>query len=279
MSDSPTTPFRVAALQMVSTPDRERNLAEAGRLIAEAAAAGARLVLLPEYFCFMGYKDSDKLTVREPYGDGPIQRFLAEAALKNKVWIIGGTLPLLVPDPAPEENRVLNTTLVFDTRGEEVARYDKIHLFNFEKGAESFDEARTIRPGGEVRTFEAPFGRVGLSVCYDLRFPELYRRMGDCALMVVPSAFTYTTGRAHWQTLLRARAVENQCYVLAAAQGGQHENGRRTWGHSMLIDPWGEVMDVLDEGPGVVAGDIDLARIAAVRASLPAWRHRVLDCN
>jgi deaminated glutathione amidase len=130
-----------------------------------------------------------------------------------------------------------------------------------------------------VRTFEAPFGRVGLSVCYDLRFPELYRRMGDCALMVVPSAFTYTTGRAHWQTLLRARAIENQCYVLAAAQGGQHENGRRTWGHSMLIDPWGEVLDVLDEGPGIVAGDIDLERIAAVRASLPAWRHRVLDCN
>jgi deaminated glutathione amidase len=279
MSDSPTTPFRVAALQMVSTPERERNLAEAGRLIAEAAAAGAQLVLLPEYFCFMGHKDSDKLAIREPYGDGPIQRFLAEAALKNKVWIIGGTLPLLVTDPAPEENRVLNTTLVFDTRGEEVARYDKIHLFNFEKGAESFDEARTIRPGGEVRTFEAPFGRVGLSVCYDLRFPELYRRMGDCALMVVPSAFTYTTGRAHWQTLLRARAIENQCYVLAAAQGGQHENGRRTWGHSMLIDPWGEVLDVLDEGPGIVAGDIDLERIAAVRASLPAWRHRVLDCN
>jgi deaminated glutathione amidase len=279
MSDSPTTPFRVAALQMVSTPERERNLAEAGRLIAEAAAAGAQLVLLPEYFCFMGHKDSDKLAIREPYGDGPIQRFLAEAALKNKVWIIGGTLPLLVADPAPEENRVLNTTLVFDTRGEEVARYDKIHLFNFEKGAESFDEARTIRPGGEVRTFEAPFGRVGLSVCYDLRFPELYRRMGDCALMVVPSAFTYTTGRAHWQTLLRARAIENQCYVLAAAQGGQHENGRRTWGHSMLIDPWGEVLDVLDEGPGIVAGDIDLERIAAVRASLPAWRHRVLDCN
>jgi deaminated glutathione amidase len=279
MSESPTTPFRVAALQMVSTPERERNLAEAGRLIAEAAAAGAQLVLLPEYFCFMGHKDSDKLAIREPYGDGPIQRFLAEAALKNKVWIIGGTLPLLVTDPAPEENRVLNTTLVFDTRGEEVARYDKIHLFNFEKGAESFDEARTIRPGAEVRTFEAPFGRVGLSVCYDLRFPELYRRMGDCALMVVPSAFTYTTGRAHWQTLLRARAIENQCYVLAAAQGGQHENGRRTWGHTMLIDPWGEVLDVLDEGPGVVAGDIDLERIAAVRASLPAWRHRVLDCN
>ncbi|MCG5074497.1 carbon-nitrogen hydrolase family protein [Paraburkholderia sp. RG36] len=259
---------------MVSTPDRERNLADAGRLIAQAASQGARLVLLPEYFCFMGHKEHDKLAIREAYGDGPIQRFLADAAKRHGVWIIGGTLPL----KAPEETRVLNTTLVFDPSGAERARYDKIHLFSFEKGTESFDEARTIRPGAEVRTFDAPFGRVGLSVCYDLRFPELYRRMGDCALMVVPSAFTYTTGRAHWEILLRARAVENQCYVLAAAQGGQHENGRRTWGHSMLIDPWGEIVDVRDENPGVVIGDIDLERMAAVRASLPAWRHRVLDC-
>ena len=261
---------------MVSTPERERNLAQAERLIAQAAADGAQLVLLPEYFCFMGYKDADKLAVRETYGDGPVQRFLADSARRHGVWIIGGTLPLAVTEPAPDTTRVLNTTLVFDPSGMESARYDKIHLFNFEKGAESFDEARTIRPGGEVRTFDAPFGRVGLSVCYDLRFPELYRRMGDVALIVVPSAFTYTTGRAHWEMLLRARAVENQCYVLAAAQGGSHENGRRTWGHSMLIDPWGEIIAVLDEGPGVVAGDIDRARIDEVRRSLPAWRHRVL---
>jgi deaminated glutathione amidase len=271
-SSSPSPSYRVAALQMVSTPDRERNLAEAERLIAEAAAGGAQLVLLPEYFCFMGFKDTDKLTVREAYGDGPIQRFLADAARRHRVWIIGGTLPLTAPEPT----RVLNTTLVFDPQGEEVARYDKIHLFNFEKGDESFDEARTIRPGLDTCTFDAPFGRVGLSVCYDLRFPELYRRLGDCALMVVPSAFTYTTGRAHWETLLRARAVENQCYVLAAAQGGKHENGRRTWGHSMLIDPWGEIVAVRDEGAGVVAGDLERARIDEVRLSLPAWRHRVL---
>ncbi|WP_345812926.1 carbon-nitrogen hydrolase family protein [Paraburkholderia sp. PREW-6R] len=269
---SSETAFRVAALQMVSTPDRDRNLAEAERLIAEAAAGGAQLVLLPEYFCFMGFKDTDKLTVREPYQDGPIQRFLADTARRHKLWVIGGTLPIT----APEASRVLNTTLVFDPQGNEAARYDKIHLFSFEKGEESFDEARTIRPGDEVRTFEAPFGRVGLSVCYDLRFPELYRRMGDCALIVVPSAFTYTTGRAHWDMLLRARAVENQCYVLAAAQGGKHENGRRTWGHSMLIDPWGEVVAVRDEGAGVVAGTIERARIDEVRQSLPAWRHRVL---
>ncbi|ABN82739.1 MULTISPECIES: carbon-nitrogen hydrolase family protein [Burkholderia] len=266
------SPFPVAALQMVSTPDRERNLAEAGRLIADAAASGARLVLLPEYFCFMGHQDTDKLALAEAYRDGPIQRFLAERAKAHGIWVIGGTLPLKAPEPS----RVLNTTLVFDPQGREAARYDKIHLFNFEKGDESFDEARTIRPGDAVRTFDAPFGRVGLSVCYDLRFPELYRRMGDCAMIVVPSAFTYTTGRAHWETLLRARAVENQCYVLAAAQGGKHENGRRTWGRSMLVDPWGEIVAVRDEGAGVVAGEIDPARIADVRQSLPAWRHRVL---
>ncbi|AOI56674.1 acyltransferase [Burkholderia diffusa] len=266
------TPFRVAALQMVSTPDVARNLAEAGRLIAEAAGDGAQLVLLPEYFCFMGHRDTDKLALAEPYRDGPIQRFLSEAAHRHGIWVIGGTLPLKAPEP----DRVLNTTLVFDPTGHEAARYDKIHLFNFEKGDESFDEARTIRAGDTVVAFDAPFGRVGLSVCYDLRFPELYRRMGDCALIVVPSAFTYTTGRAHWDMLLRARAVENQCYVLAAAQGGKHENGRRTWGHSMLIDPWGEIVAVRDEGASVVTGALDPQRIADVRQSLPAWRHRVL---
>ncbi|MBY4867939.1 carbon-nitrogen hydrolase family protein [Burkholderia sp. Bp9017] len=266
------TPLRVAALQMVSTPDVASNLAEARRLIAEAAGEGAQLVLLPEYFCFMGHRDTDKLALAEAYRDGPIQRFLAEAAQQHGIWVIGGTLPLKAPEP----DRVLNTTLVFDPSGHEAARYDKIHLFNFEKGDESFDEARTIRAGNTVVAFDAPFGRVGLSVCYDLRFPELYRRMGDCALIVVPSAFTYTTGRAHWEMLLRARAVENQCYVLAAAQGGKHENGRRTWGHSMLIDPWGEIVAVRDEGASVVTGVIDPQRIADVRQSLPAWRHRVL---
>jgi nitrilase len=271
-SSESAAPFQVAALQMVSTPERDRNLADAGRLVAEAARGGAQLVLLPEYFCYMGFKDTDKLAIRETPGAGPIQQFLSDAAREHRVWIIGGTLPLQSPEP----NRVLNTTLVFDPTGKQAARYDKIHLFNFEKGEESFDESRTICPGSEVRTFEAPFGRVGLSVCYDLRFPELYRKLGDCALMVVPSAFTYTTGNAHWETLLKARAVENQCYVLAAAQGGRHENGRRTWGHSMLIDPWGEIVAVKDEGMGVVAGGIDLQRIAAVRQSLPAYRHRVI---
>jgi predicted amidohydrolase len=271
-SSLPAAPVKVAALQMVSAPDLARNLADAGALIAQAAADGAQLVLLPEYFCFMGFKDTDKVALRETPGDGPIQNFLADAARRNKVWVVGGTLPLV----APEATRVMNTTLVFDAQGQQVARYDKIHLFSFSKGQDQFDEARTIRPGEQVRTFDSPAGRVGLSVCYDLRFPELYRALGDCALMLVPSAFTYTTGRAHWELLLRARAVENQCYVLAAAQGGTHETGRRTWGHSMLIDPWGERVAQREEGPGVVAGYVDPQRIAEVRQSLPALRHRVL---
>ncbi|AKM29872.1 acyltransferase [Pandoraea faecigallinarum] len=272
---SATAPVRVAAAQMVSAPDVERNLREAARLVADAAQAGAQLVLLPEYFCYMGQRDTDKLALRETPGSGPIQDFLAETARRHGVWLIGGTLPLAAPEPEPE--RVLNTTLVFAPDGTPAARYDKIHLFNFVKGEEAYDEARTIRPGDTVRTFDAPFGRVGLSVCYDLRFPELYRAMGDCTLMVVPAAFTYTTGRAHWELLLRARAVENQCYVLASAQGGHHENGRRTWGHSMLVDPWGEIVAQREaEGAGVVVGEIDPARLAGVRQSLPAWRHRVL---
>ena len=234
-------------------------------MIAEAAADGAQLVLLPEYFCFMGFKDTDKLAVRETLSGWPDPAFSRRRRASPQS--VGDRRNLAVE--SSEASRVLNTTLVFDPHGQEAARYDKIHLFNFEKGEESFDEARTICPGGEVRTFDAPFGRVGLSVCYDLRFPELYRRMGDCALIVVPSAFTYTTGRAHWEMLLRARAVENQCYVLAAAQGGKHENGRRTWGHSMLIDPWGEVVAVRDEGAGVVAGNLERARIAKCGRACP----------
>lgn len=269
----PPAPVKVAALQMVSVPDVQANLAQAGELIAQAAADGAQMVLLPEYFCFMGFKDTDKVALRETPGDGPIQSFLSHAAQTHGVWVVGGTLPLV----APEAGRVLNTTLVFDPHGVQVARYDKIHLFSFSKGQDQFDEARTIRPGDQPPcSFVSPAGRVGLSICYDLRFPELYRALGDCALMLVPAAFTYTTGRAHWELLLRARAVENQCYVLAAAQGGTHPTGRRTWGHSMLIDPWGEIVAELDEGPGVVLGELDPQRIIEVRASLPALRHRVL---
>jgi nitrilase len=262
----------VAAIQMVSSPDVQDNLATARRLLAHAAERGASLVTLPEYWPIMGRVDTDKVAHAEQPGSGPIQDFLAEQAQRHGIWLIGGTLPLVSQDA----DKVLNTTLVYDPQGRPVGRYDKIHLFGFNKGAESYDEARTIVPGATVGSFEAPFGRVGLSICYDLRFPELFRAMGECALIVVPAAFTHTTGLAHWEVLLRARAIENQCYVLAAAQGGTHPNGRRTFGHSMLIDPWGEVKAVLPEGEGVVSGEIDADYLARVRESLPALKHRKL---
>lgn len=229
-------------------------------------------MLLPEYWAVMGMQETDKLGEAELLDAGPIQACMAEIARENGIWLIGGTLPLI----SFEAGKVLNTTLIYSPSGERVTRYDKIHLFGFTKGEESYDESRTIVPGTAVATFEAPFGKVGLSICYDLRFPELYRALGECTLIVVPAAFTYTTGKAHWEILLRARAIENQCYVLAAAQGGKHPNGRRTWGHGMLIDPWGEIRDVLPEGEGVVIGDIDPDLLSKVRASLPALKHRKL---
>ncbi|MDH2237068.1 carbon-nitrogen hydrolase family protein [Pigmentiphaga sp. GD03639] len=263
---------RVAAIQMVSTPDVARNLADAEALIAEAAGRGANLVALPEYFCFMGRSDREKVAIREREGHGQVQAFLAAQARRHGIYLAGGTLPLECPDP----DRVYNTAFVYGPDGRTLARYDKIHLFNFRRGAESYDEAQSIRPGAAPVGFDAAWGRVGLSTCYDLRFPELYRALGQVDLILVPAAFTYTTGQAHWEILLRARAIENQCYVLAPAQGGTHPNGRRTWGHAMLVDPWGTVQSVLPEGPGVVDGLLDPARIAEVRAALPALRHRVL---
>lgn len=260
----------VAAIQMVSTPDVQENLAAVRRLVADAAGRGAQFVALPEYWPIMGMTDTDKVALAEEPGQGPIQEYMAGLAREHGVWLVGGTLPMVSPDAG----RVLNTTLVYDSQGQLASRYDKIHLFGFNRGSESYDEARTIVPGENIGVFEAPFGRVGLSVCYDLRFPELYRAMGECALIVVPAAFTHTTGRAHWEVLLRARAIENQCYVLAAAQGGLHVNGRRTFGHSMLVDPWGEVKSVVDEGEGVVIGTLDASFLVGVRESLPALRHR-----
>jgi predicted amidohydrolase len=272
--------MKVAALQMVSTPDVDRNLAAARELIAEAAALGAQLVSLPEYFCLMGQADTDKLAIAETAGDAgaPIQAMLSEAARAHGLWLIGGTLPLRTGDP----QRVRNACLVFAPDGTQAARYDKIHLFRFSNERESYDEGRVLERGTAPTAVQAGPLRVGLSVCYDLRFPELYRALSfgpgasPCDLISVPAAFTYTTGQAHWELLLRARAVENQCYVIAAAQGGKHENGRRTWGHSMVIDPWGEVLAVRAEGPGVVLAEVEPQRLARVRTQLPALTHRLL---
>jgi deaminated glutathione amidase len=270
--------MKIAALQMVSTPSVERNLAAARRLVAQAAASGAELVALPEYFCLMGQGDADKLAIAEAPGDGPIQQMLAEAARQHGLWVIGGTLPIRSDDPT----HVRNACCVFAPDGRLAARYDKMHLFRYDNGRERYDEGLALQAGSAPVALQAGALRVGLSVCYDLRFPELYRALGfgagqrPCELLAVPAAFTHTTGRAHWELLLRARAVENQAYVIAPAQGGLHENGRRTFGHSMVIDPWGEVLAVLAEGEGVVLADVDMARLASVRTQLPALQHRRL---
>ena len=263
---------RVAAVQMVSTPRVEENLKTAEALIAQAVAQGAQLVALPEYFPIMGMSDADKFDVRETDGHGAIQAFLSTTARRNGIWLVGGSIPLV----STEAGKVLNSCLIFDPQGERVARYNKIHLFGFQKGAERYNESATIEAGAQPVVFDAPFGRVGVSICYDIRFPELYRAQGAVDLQIIPAAFTETTGRAHWEILLRARAIENQCYVLAVAQGGQHENGRETHGNSMLIDPWGVILDRLPKGPGIVIGDVDHARISDIRASLPALKHRVM---
>jgi deaminated glutathione amidase len=274
--------MKIAAVQMVSTPSVATNLEAARRLVARAAGEGAGVVVLPEYFCLLGKTDRDKLAVAEASGDGPIQRMLAETAREHRVWLIGGTLPLKVAasergDVDPDADRVMNANLVFSPQGELAARYDKMHLFAYDNGLERYDEARTLRAGKAPVAFDAGGWRVGLSVCYDLRFPELYRALArpPCDLLTVPSAFTYTTGAAHWEVLLRARAIENQCYVVAAAQGGTHENGRRTFGHSLVVDPWGEVVACLDEGEGVIVAELSRERIASVRSQLPALEHRL----
>jgi nitrilase len=255
-----------------------RNLDAARRLIARAAAEGAQLVALPEYFCLLGRSELDKLAIAEQPGNGPVQQMLAGAARKHALWLVGGTLPMRIEG---DTDHVRNACCVYAPDGSLVARYDKIHLFGFDNGRERHDESRTLAAGSEAVALDlAPAGlRLGLSICYDLRFPELYRALGTsapCDLFAVPSAFTHTTGQAHWELLLRARAVENQAYVIAPAQGGLHENGRRTWGHSMIVDPWGEVLACLPEGEGVVTADVEPSRIAEVRRQLPALAHRRL---
>ncbi|WP_026240848.1 carbon-nitrogen hydrolase family protein [Thiobacillus thioparus] len=266
---------RVAAIQMASGPNVPANLAEAERLIELAVEAGARMIVLPEFFCIMGMKDADVVKVREVEGHGPIQAFLARTAKKHHIWLIGGSVPL----EASTANKVRNSCLVYDERGKLVARYDKIHLFGLDLGNEHYQEAKLIEPGDKVVVINSPFGRIGLSVCYDLRFPELYRAMPDVDIIVVPSAFTATTGRAHFETLIRARAIENLAYVIAPAQGGYHLSGRETHGDSMIVDPWGVVLDRLPRGSGVVIANLNPAYQASLRKSLPALKHRFIQCQ
>lgn len=267
---------RAAVIQMVSSADVDENLAQAAELLAEAAEDGAELAVLPENFPFMGMHEQDKVALGETDGDGPIQAFLAETARNHRIWIVGGTIPLQADSP----EHVRAASLLYDDQGRRMARYDKIHLFDVEiDGDERYCESDSLEAGDEIVVVETPIARIGLSVCYDIRFPELYRNMHHrgVELITVPSAFTARTGRAHWEVLLRARAIENLCYVIAPNQGGTHANGRETWGHSMIIDPWGQVQAEVDYGAGLACADLDLEQLGQLRQRFPALSHRRLD--
>jgi len=287
--------MKAAAIQMVSGASVDVNLVRARELLGEAASAGAELAVLPEYFCLLGHRDTDKLAIQEPFGAGPIQQFLADCARRFGLWIVGGTLPVAVDqrqeahagaeleDLGGATRRVFNSSLAYSPSGQCVQRYDKIHLFRFDNGRERYDEARVLQRGAAPATFDLPsrdgqHWKIGMSVCYDLRFPEIYRGYAaeGADVLLVPSAFTFTTGQAHWELLLRARAVENLAFVLAPAQGGTHENGRRTWGHSMQVDPWGVILSERAQGEGVDVVELDRARLQELRLQLPALEHRVL---
>jgi nitrilase len=269
--------IRVAAIQMVSTDYVETNLSSAAKLIQQAAADRAELLVLPENFPLMGMHEQDKIAIREPYGNGPIQTFMEDQARLHNIWLMGGTIPIQADAP----DKIRATCLLYNPQGECVARYDKIHLFDVSVngGDETYNESSTIEAGTGITVAKTPFGNIGMSVCYDLRFPELYRNMHgqDVNIITVPSAFTAITGKAHWETLLRARAVENLCYVIAPNQGGRHINNRETWGHSMVINPWGDILAVVEQGEGIACADIDLDQLKTLRNNFPTLKHRTMN--
>lgn len=269
----------VAAVQMASGPNVKANLEEAEKLIKTAVQQEAELVVLPENFAIMGLSEMDKVAIAETAGEGPVQQFLSQQASKHGVWIVGGTIPL----ESGVAGKVYSTSLLYNDSGEVVARYDKLHLFDvlLEDSNESYNESETIESGDDIVVVDTPFGKLGMAVCYDLRFPELFRAMADVGMemCVLPSAFTSLTGRAHWESLLRARAIENLCYMVAPDQGGYHKNGRETYGDSMIVDPWGVVLNRLPHGTGVVVSEIDLEKLRKTRKNFPALQHRRLDCK
>lgn len=270
---------RVAAIQMASGPNLSANLTEAERLIDNAAAAGAKLIVLPENFAFAGMKEEDKVKIREQQGTGVIQDFLLSQSKKHGIWLVGGTIPL----QAGDEQHVRAACLVYNDQGEQVARYDKVHLFDVHvpDTNETYHESETIEPGNQAVVIDTPFGRLGLAICYDLRFPELFRRMVDDGVEIIalPSAFTAITGAAHWETLVRARAIENLSYIIASAQGGYHVNGRETHGNSMIVDPWGRIMDRQPSGSGFVVADIEKEKVVNIRKNFPVLEHRKIPCR
>ncbi len=268
---------KVAAVQMASGPNIDANLHAADRLIAQAARAGAELIVLPENFAIMGITEEDKVAVREVEGDGPIQKFLSEQARQHDAWLVGGTVPLECPDP----KKIYAACMVYDNKGNRVERYDKIHLFDVDlvDTGESYNESETIEYGDSgIKVVDSPFGKIGLAVCYDLRFPELFRGLLDLGAEIValPAAFTAATGQAHWESLLRARAIENVVYVIASAQGGYHVNGRATFGDSMVVDPWGTILSRIKHGSGIATADISLQYLQSRRKTFPCIQHRRL---
>ncbi|MBA2656360.1 MAG: carbon-nitrogen hydrolase family protein [Tatlockia sp.] len=264
----------IAAIQMVSSSSVKANLAQVEKFIIEAKSKQVELVVLPENFAFMGLIETDKLQIAEFFSEGEIQSKLSELAKKYGLWIIAGTMPL-----RGASNKVRASCLVFDNHGLFVTRYDKIHLFDVQVSEqEKYLESATVERGEELIVVDTPVGKVGLSVCYDLRFPELYRQLvhKGAELLTVPSAFTALTGRVHWEVLLRARAIENLCYVVAANQGGLHENGRQTYGHSMIIEPWGKIIACAEQQIGLITAKIDLRKLQQLRAEFPTNEHHVL---
>ena len=274
---------KIAAIQMASGTNVSANLNEVSRQILSAAQAGAKLIVLPENFAIMGIHDSDHVQIAEEDGAGPIQKFLSEQAKKNKVWLVAGTVPLkLNSDNTNYEKKVYAACLVYNEKGERVSRYDKIHLFDvhLEITSETYNESETIEAGNKAVIVETPFGKIGLAICFDLRFPELFRQLVllGADIIVLPSAFTAITGKAHWEVLLRARAIENLCYVVASAQGGYHVSGRETYGDSMIVDPWGTVLDRLPHGSGYVIADVDIENINNIRKNFPVLQNRKISC-
>lgn len=268
--------MKIASIQMVSGCDLTHNLDTASELLQRTADEDCLIAVLPEYFCLLGKSDTDKLQIQEPFGSGPIQDRLSNLAITTKQYIVAGTIPLSTEHP----DRVWNASLVFSPAGNVIARYNKIHLFSFTTNTEHYDESRVLAKGSEPCTFSVPTPnytwKFGLSICYDIRFPELYRTMGPVDCHLLPAAFTYTTGQAHWEILLRARAIENQSYMVSSAQGGTHENGRKTWGHSMIISPWGEIQASFDTGEGFITSDLNLNVLEETRTKLPALQHQTL---